>query len=128
MRLVEGVVERRAAMTRGAERDPARRNLGVRRAREIGRHQPRDIGEHRRLDGLAGFWIDIGHGGPLNYPRKLKQSVDRSYGLVMAGHSRSKDGVASARLCPAIHVFCIAPKKKRGWPPRGEGGRGEKCV
>jgi hypothetical protein len=25
--------------------------------------------------------------------------------LVMAGHSRSKNGVASARLCPAIHVF-----------------------
>jgi len=23
----------------------------------------------------------------------------------MAGHSRLKDGVASARLCPAIHVF-----------------------
>ena len=25
--------------------------------------------------------------------------------LVMAGRSRLKDGVASARLCPAIHVF-----------------------
>jgi hypothetical protein len=25
--------------------------------------------------------------------------------LVMAGHSRSKNGVAFARLCPAIHVF-----------------------
>ncbi len=25
--------------------------------------------------------------------------------LVMAGHSRPKDGVASARLCPAIHVL-----------------------
>jgi hypothetical protein len=23
----------------------------------------------------------------------------------MAGHSRPKDGVASARLCPASHVF-----------------------
>jgi hypothetical protein len=23
----------------------------------------------------------------------------------MAGHSRPKDGVAAARLCPAIHVF-----------------------
>jgi len=23
----------------------------------------------------------------------------------MAGHSRSKNGVASARLCPAIYVF-----------------------
>ena len=28
--------------------------------------------------------------------------------FVMAGHSRLKDGVASARLCPAIHVFCAA--------------------
>jgi hypothetical protein len=25
---------------------------------------------------------------------------------VMAGHSRPKDGVASARLCPAIHLLC----------------------
>ena len=25
--------------------------------------------------------------------------------LVMAGHSRLKDGVASARLCPGIHAF-----------------------
>jgi hypothetical protein len=25
--------------------------------------------------------------------------------FVMAGQSRLKDGVASARLCPAIHVF-----------------------
>jgi hypothetical protein len=25
--------------------------------------------------------------------------------FVMAGHSRLKDGVASACLCPAIHVF-----------------------
>jgi A/G-specific adenine glycosylase len=28
----------------------------------------------------------------------------------MAGHSRSKDGVASVRLCPAIHV--LATEKK----------------
>jgi hypothetical protein len=26
-------------------------------------------------------------------------------GLVMPGHSRSKNGVASARLWPGIHVF-----------------------
>ena len=34
----------------------------------------------------------------------------------MAGHSRPKDGVASARLCPAIHVFarCMAVKT---WMP-----------
>jgi hypothetical protein len=28
-----------------------------------------------------------------------------SFRLVMAGHRRPKDGVASARLCPAIHVL-----------------------
>ena len=28
----------------------------------------------------------------------------------MAGHSRPKDGVASARLCPAIHVFSSCGK------------------
>jgi hypothetical protein len=27
---------------------------------------------------------------------------------VIAGHSRPKDGVASARLCPAIHGFIAA--------------------
>jgi len=31
--------------------------------------------------------------------------VTRKAVLVMAGHSRPKDGVASARLCPAIHAF-----------------------
>jgi len=35
--------------------------------------------------------------------------------LVMAGHGRPKDGVASARLCPAIHDFLgVAPKT---WMP-----------
>jgi hypothetical protein len=29
----------------------------------------------------------------------------------MAGHSRSKNGVASARLCPAIHAFVDQVKK-----------------
>jgi hypothetical protein len=27
--------------------------------------------------------------------------------VVMAGHRRPKDGVASASLCPAIHVFLL---------------------
>src|SRR4029450_13656782 len=36
----------------------------------------------------------------------------------MAEHSRPKDGVASARLCPGIHVFGF-PRPKRG--PRREG-------
>ena len=31
--------------------------------------------------------------------------------LVMAGHSCLKDGVASARLCPAIHVFLAAHRE-----------------
>jgi hypothetical protein len=29
----------------------------------------------------------------------------------MAGHSRPKDGVASARLCPAIHAFIYSERK-----------------
>ena len=34
---------------------------------------------------------------------------------VMAGHSRPKDGVASARRCPAIHV--LAQDEERSWMP-----------
>jgi hypothetical protein len=33
----------------------------------------------------------------------------------MAGHSRPKDGVASARLCPAIHV--LARMQRKAWMP-----------
>jgi hypothetical protein len=43
------------------------------------------------------------------------QSVMRNVikpGVVMAGHSRPKDGVASARLRPAIHVFFRALLQK----------------
>ena len=32
-------------------------------------------------------------------------AVDGGFVTVMAGHSRLKDGVASARLCPTIHVL-----------------------
>jgi hypothetical protein len=35
--------------------------------------------------------------------------------FVMAGHSRPKDGVASARLCPAIHAFLARARKT--WMP-----------
>jgi hypothetical protein len=45
----------------------------------------------------------------------------------MAGHSRPKDGVATARLCPAIHVFGAAGKDvdARDKPVHDEeGGRG----
>ncbi|MEH2520221.1 hypothetical protein V1279_005794 [Bradyrhizobium sp. AZCC 1610] len=33
----------------------------------------------------------------------------------MAGHSRLKDGVASARLCPAIHVLSQSATDKKTW-------------
>jgi len=33
--------------------------------------------------------------------------------LVMAGHSRPKDGVAYARLCPAIHVLLVNQEEER---------------
>jgi hypothetical protein len=38
-------------------------------------------------------------------------TVESRFQFVMAGHSRSKNGVASARLCPAIHVFAPVAKK-----------------
>ena len=67
MVLVEGVVERGAAMPGGAERNPLRRYGRVGLARKIGRHQPRHIGQHRRLGGLAGERIYVGgHWVPLN--------------------------------------------------------------
>jgi len=39
--------------------------------------------------------------------RRLRRS-GTCLAVVMAGHSRPKDGVASDRLCPAIHVFASA--------------------
>jgi len=39
----------------------------------------------------------------------------------MAG--RLKDGVASARLCPAIHVFSAARSQERGCPAQGRAWR-----
>jgi hypothetical protein len=42
----------------------------------------------------------------------------------MAGHSRPKDGVAFARLCPAIHVFLAAKKDVDARPKAGHDG----CV
>jgi hypothetical protein len=40
--------------------------------------------------------------------------------LVMAGHSRPKDGVASARLCPAIHV--LPSNASNAWMPGSSPG------
>ena len=54
MRLIEGVVEGGAAMTRRAERHALRRDRRVRFAGEIRCHQPRHIDQHRWLDRLAG--------------------------------------------------------------------------
>jgi hypothetical protein len=42
------------------------------------------------------------------------QGVMRNIGkpeIVMAGHGRPKDGVASARLCPAIHALLLLVTK-----------------
>src|SRR5216684_6907163 len=41
--------------------------------------------------------------------------------IVMAGHSRPKDGVASARLCPAIHVLLIFGAVKTWMPGTSPG-------
>jgi hypothetical protein len=35
----------------------------------------------------------------------IPAAVSNDPSVVMAGHSRPRDGVASARLCPAIHAF-----------------------
>ena len=62
MRLVEGVVERGAAMPRGAERHPLRRHRRIGLAGEIGRHQPRHVRQHGRRSGLAGERVYVsGH-------------------------------------------------------------------
>src|SRR5882724_10079050 len=42
----------------------------------------------------------------------------------MAGHSRLKDGVASARLCPAIHVL-LEPVRKKVVDARHKAGHDE---
>jgi A/G-specific adenine glycosylase len=48
-----------------------------------------------------------------------ENKAPRPLAVVMAGLSRPKDGVASARLCPAIHVFVsrkedVDARDKRG--------------
>src|ERR1700732_224565 len=52
---------------------------------------------------------DAGQSGADDQDVEMFDLSGRFHGLpnapVMAGHSRPKDGVASARLCPAIHVF-----------------------
>jgi hypothetical protein len=35
----------------------------------------------------------------------MKMSIARKTGLVIAGHSRSKNGVTSLAYVPAIHAF-----------------------
>src|SRR5262249_29552594 len=51
--LVERVLEGRAAMARGAERDVAPGHSGIWPVRIVGCHQPRDIEQCRRLSGLS---------------------------------------------------------------------------
>jgi len=41
----------------------------------------------------------------------------------MAGHSRPKDGVAFARLCPAIDVFDARKGSRRGCPRQARAWR-----
>jgi len=40
-------------------------------------------------------------------------------GFVMAGHSRSKNGVASARLCPACGAEAPSARRRPGHPRLG---------
>jgi hypothetical protein len=43
--------------------------------------------------------------------------------IVMAGHSRSKNGVASLAYVPAIHVFVPRPQDVDARDKRGHDGR-----
>jgi len=43
--------------------------------------------------------------------------------IVMAGHSRSKDGVALLAYVPAIHVFDIYKEARRGCPRQARAWR-----
>ncbi|CUU20782.1 hypothetical protein CDS [Bradyrhizobium sp.] len=47
---------------------------------------------------------------------------------VMPGHSRPKDGVASARLCPGIHVLRAAGQGVDGRDKPGHDVVGLQCV
>jgi hypothetical protein len=40
--------------------------------------------------------------------------------IVMAGHSRSKNGVASLAYVPAIHVLLHSEQQTRGCPAQGQ--------
>ncbi len=51
--LVEGLLERRSAMSRGAERHALPRYGGIGPLRVVGGDQPRHVDEHRRLRGLS---------------------------------------------------------------------------
>jgi hypothetical protein len=60
VRLVEGVVERRAAVAGSAEGDAFLATARVGLVRVVGRDEAWDIGEHRGLGKLTGTWVD-GH-------------------------------------------------------------------
>jgi hypothetical protein len=53
---------------------------------------------------------------PWSLTEKAANEVGSAAKLVMPGHSRPKDGVASARLCPDIHVLA-AVKQDAGTSP-----------
>ncbi len=63
--LVEGGRQRAAAVPRGAERDPLRRDAGVGLDRVVGRDEPRHVDEHRERRELSGQGTEAGgHGDP----------------------------------------------------------------
>src|ERR1700704_1647640 len=91
-----------------------------RNAPQLSGQTPTRLGSLRCTDNSSQkskFKVNIGSGAPL----------ERLSGLVMAGHSRSKNGVASLAYVPAIHVFlavllsrgCPAQVFSPGTPPTG---------
>src|SRR6202022_1380124 len=60
-------------------------------------------------------------------PRRCQRAAGSKEKIAVAGHSRPKDGVASVRLCPAIHVWFAAPWKKKDVDARHKAGHDESC-
>ncbi len=90
VRLVETVLQRRAAVPGGAEGDPLRRIGGIGHVRVIGRDQPRYVRQHRSWRRLAGKFMHS-HSCLLNLP--LPPEVDDPSPMERSDfHARSRSG------------------------------------
>jgi hypothetical protein len=89
--------------------DPIRTSLGLLPS------GPDPVGEwlvHRQSPGAY-----LGPKGPESKRGGTALGAPEHPNSVMAGHSRLKDGVASARRCRAIHVWLFSLVRKKTWMP-----------